>query len=239
MCSKESEKIEYLEAKLMEKEKEIGFLREVFKNLPAYVVFIDERGVIRYANDNVAKLAGFDSADEIVGLKLEDVVVVHEDYIEKAKELVKAMKNKEKVENIELKLVPKDGEPFIASVSVYPIYVNGEFVGYIEVFKENELESIIEGIPDAFYVINNDGFIIRWSRQAEKLTGYTADYAIGKRCKDLFALSDNSQICRAIIEAIKSGETVMNVEATIRVADGNTVPVLVNVIPRLVDGKVD
>jgi len=245
-CSKEREKIEYLKTKLIEKEKEIGFLKEIFKNMPAYVVFIDEKGVIRYANNNVAKLAGFDSVDEIVGLKLEDVVVVHEDYIEKAKELVKAIKNKEKVGNIELKLVPKDGEPFIASVSVYPVYVNGEFVGYIELFydisdlkrKEDELESIIEGIPDAFYIINNDGYIIRWSKQAEELTGYEGDYAIGKRSEDLFALNDNSQICRAIIEAIESGKAVMNVEATIRVASGNTVPVLVNVIPRLVDGGV-
>ena len=130
--------IDITEQKKKEEEAKRAYdlVREVFKNLPTYVLFVDENGVIRYANNNTAKLGGFDSANEIVGLKLADVAVAHEDYIERAKELAKAIKNKEKVENIELKLVPKNGEPFIASVSVYPVYVNGEFVGYIEVFYD-------------------------------------------------------------------------------------------------------
>ncbi|WP_290623210.1 MULTISPECIES: methyl-accepting chemotaxis protein [unclassified Archaeoglobus] len=229
-------------------------VKEVFKNLPTYVLFVDESGVIKYANNNAAKLAGFESADELVGFKPADVAVAHEDYVERARELVRAIKNREKVENIELKLIPKSGEAFIASVSVYPVYVNGEFAGYIEVFydisdmkrKEDELkstvaeiESIMKGIPDAFYVIDRDRRIIKWSRQAEKLTGYTADYAVRKRAKDLFALDDDCQVCRATIEAMEAGEAVMDVEATIRVADGSTIPVLVNVSPRWVDGKLE
>ncbi len=236
-----------------EAQKAYNLVREVFKNLPTYVIFVGEDGRIKFGNNNAAKLAGLESADELVGMKPTDVAVVHEDYKDEARKLVDAIRNRDKVENIELKLVSMDGKEFFASASVYPVYVAGEFAGYIEVFhditeikrKEGELrttvaqiESIMRGIPDAFYVIDKERRIIHWSKQAEELTGYTEEEAVGRRAKELFKLGEECAVCRATIEAMETGETLLNVEAMIRTAHG-PMPVLISVSPRIVDGEID
>lgn len=247
--------IDITEQKKKEEEvkKAYELVKEVFKNLPTYVIFVDENGLVKFGSDNAAKLAGFESADEIVGLKPTDLAVIHKDYMENARKLVNAIKNREKIENIELRLVAKDSRDFIASASVYPVYVGHDFAGYIEVFYDiselkerekalkdamSEIEAITTGMPDAFYVVDNERKIVMWSKQAEKLTGYTEKFALGKRAKDLFKLGEECQVCRATIDAMESGEAVLNVEAMIRTANGKK-SVLVSVSPRLVDGELD
>ncbi len=247
--------IDITEQKRKEEEarKAYELVREVFKNLPTYVIFVGEDGLIKFGNDNAAKLAGLESADEIVGLKPTDLAVIHGDYMENARKLVDAVKNRKRIENVELKLVSKDGREFFAAASVYPVYVGGEFAGYIEVFNDiselkekekslqstlSEIEAITTGMPDAFFVVDNERRIITWSKQAEKLTGYTEDFAIGKITKELFKLGDECQICRAVVKALEAGEAVTNTEATIRTANGSK-QVLVSVSPRWIDGKLD
>ncbi|WP_456469421.1 methyl-accepting chemotaxis protein [Archaeoglobus sp.] len=247
--------IDITEQKKKEEEvkKAYELVKEIFKNLPSYVIFVGEDGLIKFGNNNAARLAGLESADDLVGLKPTDVAVVHKGYRDRARKLVDGIKNREKVENIELKLVAKDGTEFFASASVYPVYVDGEFAGYIEVFhdiselksKETELrntvaqiESIMRGIPEAFYVIDKERRIVRWSKQAEKLTGYTEEQAIGRKPSELFKIGEECEVCRAIITSLDTGKTVLNAEATIKTAHA-PLPVLVSVSPKVVDGEID
>ncbi|WP_202320704.1 methyl-accepting chemotaxis protein, partial [Archaeoglobus neptunius] len=247
--------IDITEQKRKEEEAKRAYelVKEVFKNLPTYVIFVGEDGLIKFGNNNAAKLAGLESADEIVGLRPTDIAVIHEDYMENARKLVDAIKNRKRIENVELRLVAKDGRDFVASTSVYPVYVGDDFAGYIEVFYDiselkekekalkntvSEIEAIMAGMPDAFYVIDNERRIVAWSKQAEKLTGYTEEFALGKRAKELFKLEEECQVCRATVEAMEAGEAVLDVEATIRTANGKK-PVLVSVSPRWIDGKLD
>ncbi len=247
--------IDITEQKRKEEEarKAYELIREVFRNLPAYVLFVDPEGKIKFANNNVARLAGYEKADDIVGLKPSDVAVVHSDYAEAARKLVEAIKSRQRIENLELKLVPAKGEEFYASASIYPVYVGGEFVGSIEVFvditelkeKEDELKrtladvkAITNGIPDAYFVVDRDRKIVKWSRQAEELTGYSEADVLGKRPKELFALTDDCDVCRTITTAMEAGEAVLNVEGTIRTAKGS-LPVLVSASPRWIDDELD
>ena len=247
--------IDITEQKRKEEEAKRAYelIREVFKNLPTYVIFVGEDGRIKFGNNNVAKLAGYEKADDVIGLKPGDVATVHPEYTEAGKKIVEAVKKRQRIENVELKLVPPNGKEFYASVSIYPVYVNGEFVGSIEVFaditelKANEeelkkaladVEAITDGMPDAYFVVNKNREIIRWSEQVEELTGYSKEEAIGKRPKELFGLDEDCHVCRTLLAAIEAGETIKNVEGAIKTAKGE-LPVLISVAPRFVDGEMD
>jgi len=163
-----------------------ALLGEIFKNMPGYVIFVGDDGLIKYANQNVAKLAGFGSVEEILGKKPTDVAVVEKSYRENAKKLVEGIKKREKVENIEIKLV-SDVLEFFASASIYPVTVDGKFVGYIEVFnditrmkeKEEELKEIIDSLPTAAFFIDAKHKVVYWNKACEALTGVRAEEVVG------------------------------------------------------------
>ncbi len=247
--------IDITEQKKKEEEarKAYNLIREVFRNLPTYVIFVGQDGQIKFANENAARLGGYSSAEDVVGLKPTDIAVVHDEYKDEAKKLVEAIKKRERIENIELKLVSKSEGEFYASASVYPVYVEGEFAGYIEVFvditdrkeKEEELaktlaeiDAIVKGMPDAFYVVDAERKIVTWSKQAEELTGYSESEALGRKSKELFALNEDCLVCNTIIAAMEAGEAARDVEGTIRVKNG-TKHVLVSASPKIVEGAVD
>jgi len=143
--------------------------------------------LIKFSNNNAAKLAGRERAEDVVGLKPTDIAVIHKDYMDNARKLVDAIKNRKRIENVELKLVSKDGREFFASASVYPVYVDGEFAGYIEVFtdiseikeKERELQEIINSIPVGTFVIDANHRVMYWNRACENLTGVKAEEVVG------------------------------------------------------------
>ncbi|MET1123762.1 MAG: PAS domain S-box protein, partial [Archaeoglobaceae archaeon] len=162
-------------------------VKEVFRNMPGYVIFVGEDGRIKFANENAARLAGYEKAEDVVGLRPTDIAVVHGSYAEAAKELMKAIKERRKVENLEMKLVSASGREFFASASVYPVFVGGEFVGSIEVFmditderrKEMELEEILNKLPVAAFVIGTDHKVKFWNRACEDITGVKAEEIVG------------------------------------------------------------
>ncbi|MFN3383314.1 MAG: methyl-accepting chemotaxis protein [Archaeoglobaceae archaeon] len=175
-----------IKAKEEEANRAYELIREIIKNMPGYVIFVGEDGFVKYANLNVAKLAGFEKPEDVVGKKPTDIAVVDKSYKENAKLLVEAIKNREKIENIELKLKAEDRE-FFASASVYPIYIDGKFVGYIEVFnditalkeKEEELKELIDSLPTAAFFIDANHRVVYWNKACEELTGVKAEEIVG------------------------------------------------------------
>ncbi len=262
---KEKEEIKRLKTQLEEKEKEIESLKkqlsesstnrlvdEIFKNFPAYAIFVGTDGKIKYVNNNTVKLTGFESPDEIIGLKPTELARIHPDYKEAGKILIDAVKNKKRLEGLEAKIVARNGVEFFAHIFLYPVYVDGQFMGYTEILydideikkKEEELketiaeiQAITHGIPDAFFVVDKDRRIISWSKQAEKITGYTSGEAIGRMTKELFQISEECDVCKVIMKAMESKDAVLDAEGTIMTARG-PIPALVSASPRIVDGEV-
>ena len=262
---KEKEEIKKLKTQLEEKEKEIESLKkqlsesgtnrlvdEIFKNFPAYAIFVGTDGKIKYVNNNTVKLTGFESPDEIIGLKPTELARIHPDYKEAGKILIDAVKNKKRLEGLEAKIVARNGVEFFAHIFLYPVYVDGQFMGYTEILydideikkKEEELketiaeiQAITHGIPDAFFVVDKDRRIISWSKQAEKITGYTSGEAIGRMTKELFKISEECDVCKVIMKAMESKDAVLDTEGTIMTARG-PIPALMSTSPWIVDGEV-
>ncbi|MEM0330561.1 MAG: methyl-accepting chemotaxis protein [Archaeoglobaceae archaeon] len=163
-----------------------ALIGEVIKNMPGYVIFVGNDGLIKFANINAAKLVGLDDPQKLVGKKPTEIAIIDKKYHENAKKLIEGIKRQEKIENIELKLI-SDEKEFFASASVYPITVEGKFMGYIEVFnditelkeKEEELKEIIDTLPVAAFFMDAQHKIVHWNKACEELTGVKAEEIVG------------------------------------------------------------
>ncbi len=97
-----------------------------------------------------------------------------------------------------------------------------------------ELAAILDTMADGVFVVDNDGHLIRWNRAMEKLTGYTAEEALGKTCRTLLRPDMQFEDCDGVgpygpfvsgCDPYESG-TVDNLETYVRTRDGEKVSVL-------------
>ncbi len=92
------------------------------------------------------------------------------------------------------------------------------------------LAAIVESTDDAIIAKDLNGIITSWNQGAERLFGYTADEAIGKRVSMLIPPDrDNEE--PAILERIRSGERTDHYETVRRCKDGSLIDISLTVSP--------
>ncbi|MFQ5604730.1 MAG: PAS domain S-box protein [bacterium] len=95
----------------------------------------------------------------------------------------------------------KDGNEIPNFLTITPVYLNGEKIGYMGIQSEitekkkieNQLrqekefsESLIETANNLFVGLNTQGVIIIFNKKCEEVTGYTKQEVLGKNWFDLF-----------------------------------------------------
>lgn len=101
---------------------------------------------------------------------------------------------------------------------------------------EIDYKDLIENISDGLYLVNPDRRIIYWNRVAEKITGYSADEVLGRRCRDDILVhvdKDGRSLCRGscpIDGTMKDGEH-RDAEVYLHHKDGHRVPVWIRAAP--------
>lgn len=99
------------------------------------------------------------------------------------------------------------------------------------------LESIITTTADAIITTDLEGKVVSWNAGAEKLYGWHAEEAVGKRMP--WVPEELRQEAQEIIDRVKKGEPVINYETKRRRKDGTVVDVATTVSPlRNADGKI-
>lgn len=88
-------------------------------------------------------------------------------------------------------------------------------------------ETILNSIAEGVFTINRDWCIDTFNAAAERLTGYSAEEAIGRHCWDVFR-SDMCQDDCALRRSLESGEPVSNIEVRIHNKYGLEHPVSVS-----------
>jgi PAS domain S-box-containing protein len=92
------------------------------------------------------------------------------------------------------------------------------------------LSSIVETSRDAIISKKTDGTIISWNKAAEQLYGYTTDEMIGRNISTIIPQERHGEMSE-IIDRIKKGDSVNNLE-TLRVRkDGKIIDVAVTISP--------
>jgi PAS domain S-box-containing protein len=119
----------------------------------------------------------------------------------------------------------------------YPITdAQGEVVGGVEVTlditrrrkAEQEVleekrfsESLVSSLPGLFYVLDEEGHLVRWNENLERLSGYSADEVARMHMLDFFAEPEKDLIARTMRDVFTEGQA--SVEARLRTKSGGSI----------------
>jgi PAS domain S-box-containing protein len=81
--------------------------------------------------------------------------------------------------------------------------------------ERQKLAAIVASMADGLFVTDEEGVILSFNPSAERITGYAAEEALGKICKDLF----RSPLCRDACALAHDDETMTGVETTLVTKD--------------------
>ncbi|MDO8727164.1 MAG: response regulator [Candidatus Methanoperedens sp.] len=87
---------------------------------------------------------------------------------------------------------------------------------------QNELENIIECIPDIIYAINLDGNLIRWNNRLTEVTGLLGNQLMGRPVFNFIAENDRQKMAEAIMAS--NGRGYASVDADLISKDGKPIP---------------
>src|SRR3989337_856546 len=90
--------------------------------------------------------------------------------------------------------------------------------------EQIKLRTILDNIPSGVYTVDPDMALLSFNRSLERITGYRADEAIGRKCTEVF----RSDFCEAgcpLKRSMRTGETLRGVEVNMRAKDGTVIPI--------------
>jgi two-component system cell cycle sensor histidine kinase/response regulator CckA len=199
----------------------------------------DPDGIVTFANARMAELLACDSPTDLVGRSGFDFV--HPEWQQEAHRSLQ--RNREGLsERQEAHLLDSDGADIFAIIESHPwTDDDGEFAGSVTMVTDitdrkradqraGQLAAIVTSSEDAIVSCDNAGVLMTWNAGAERLYGYPALEAIGRKV-DLIAPPDLVADQRRILELVLSGRTVAHFETQRRTRDGRLVDVSLTVSP--------
>jgi diguanylate cyclase (GGDEF)-like protein/PAS domain S-box-containing protein len=95
---------------------------------------------------------------------------------------------------------------------------------------------IVDNLYEGLYFVDSDRVITYWNKAAERISGYTADEVVGRRCHDNILThidAQGNQLCLGLcpLAATISDGTPREAEVYLHHKKGHRVPVLVRVTP--------
>lgn len=203
------------EASNFETQKNLAFIEAMLSAIPSPVYFKDTQGCFLGCNQAYSDLQGF-SNEEIIGK------TVHELYPQELAEVYQR-KDLELLQNpgfqeYEMQILDKDGvarEAFFAK-DVFRDHL-GKVAGIVGAFMDisqlkkaeenlrrlqNYLENIVDSMPSILVGVDSDTRVSLWNKQAEKVTGISAEAAHSQPLAQAFPAleSEMNNITRALEE---------------------------------------
>lgn len=172
--------------------------REIVENISDVVHTSDYKGYFTYINPACKKLTGY-TQDEIIGKHFSELVAPEwKDRV--AEFYLNQFKNKIDETTFSFCITTKTGEQKWVEQTVMQLKEGNKITGHKSIMRditerkeaeqklkesEGQLQTIFNEAPDALIVINEEGIIIRWNPQAEKIFGWTLMEVIGKPMREL------------------------------------------------------
>lgn len=97
-------------------------------------------------------------------------------------------------------------------------------------------DGIINGLPGIFYLLDTRGWLIRWNRNLEHVTGLTSEQLARMHALELWTEEDHPRI-RATTKAILRDGSSGEIEARLHVADGTHRPYLLTAMRIDLEGE--
>jgi diguanylate cyclase (GGDEF)-like protein/PAS domain S-box-containing protein len=185
-----------LAARLL-KESEESY-RALSENLPCivYRVYLDEYNRMEFFNNMLSTMTGYTKEDLTTGEVCSiDPLIFPEDRAHVVEIVRNALLKKEPFQ-VEYRLIHKNGNVLyfmergrpVYDADSHPVYIDGVIFDVTEQHKaiealknsERKLTDIIDYMPDAAFVISNEGVVIAWNKAMEEMTGLRAENIMGK-----------------------------------------------------------
>ncbi len=201
-----------------------------------------------YVNKAWEKMTGY-SAIEVVNKKEPFILTFVKNNIQQKKRLFNSIRLR-KVFQEEMTWINKKGNKIILDVLLVPILKKGisnEWFNTIRDITErkkrenivievkNRNEAILNSIGDASFACDVNNKIILFNKIAEKMTGYSANYALGLNYKNIFKLIDSKtrKSKYDFIDKVKQEKKIklMDLNTILIKSDGTEIPVLDSASP--------
>ena len=172
--------------------------REIVENTSDVVHTTDYKGNFTYINPACEKLSGF-TQTELMGTNIIDLV--SPEWRDRVAEFyLNQFKNKIDETSFSFPIITKTREQKWIEQTVMQLRVGNKITGHRSIMRditdrkladqklkesEGQLQTIFNEAPDALIVINDQGDIIRWNPQAEKIFGWSIQEVLGKKMRDL------------------------------------------------------
>lgn len=200
---------EKMEELINEKVKELNNaaekMRIIFDSSPDAISFIAPNGQLVDYNKVTLKLFGYSNTEEAKNLNIFDLIPPRE---QKRVALVLERIGKTGILQTErYTLLNKAGQEFPAEVSSSPVKdANGQLVGFVvntkDISERKRLEDTLIESEEKFRAITNSAInavilvdetdrVVYWNPSSEKMFGYTAQEALGKKIFDLIISPEN------------------------------------------------
>jgi len=228
------------------KEAELKFRTIAEKSMVG--VYIVQDGKFIYVNPRFAEVFGYEP-DELVGTVSVETII-HETYRTIVTENVRRRMEGE-VESINYEALgrKKDGSPHWiefygsrAMIDGVPTII-GSMIDINErknaeglILKEKELsDTIINSLPGVFYLQNDKGEYLRWNKNFETVSGYTAEEIKHISFMNLIVDEDQEIVVKAIQKVFAEGYIM--VEAKARTKGGVIIPFLLTGSPVMYENQ--
>ena len=207
---------------------------EFLENVPVGVYRSTPDGRILYANPPLADLFGVESVEELKQVDLNDQGVAQVDRAA----FKKQVEQKGKIVQNETVWTRPDGREVHVLESARVVRDEHGSVQYYEGVVEditerkeaekalrtekNFINSALNSLPGAFYLIDEDFRFRRWNEKLEEVTGYSADEIEEIHPLHLFVEEDRDRVAARIQLGFEEGHA--SVEATVRTKTGEEIP---------------
>jgi PAS domain S-box-containing protein len=232
----------------------------ILHNAPDIIYQLDRDGRITFIN-RAATLYG-QTAESLTGKPL--MTLVHpEDRPAVERRLRERRTGSRRTENLEVRLFPaapadlaalQDPAQPLFLVSAQGLYqdkqgarvlqgtqgIARDISRYKEVQRalereKNFSEALINSLPGIFYLFSEEGRLIRWNRNLESVSGYSADELLQSQLLDYFAGADRDLIAQRFEEVLTQGTA--QAEAAIITRDKTAIPFLLSGLRLEMDGQ--
>ena len=218
--------------------------REIFSNVATYapvpIAIIEADGRYQFVNQKFTEVFGYDLHDFTMGKEWFSLAYPDPEYRKKVidswkSDLKASMSGQQRPEIFTVRCKNGlDREILFRPVSLSDGKECVVYEDVTELHKTEEIQrllsSIVETSRDAIISKKTDGIILSWNKAAEQLYGYTKDEMIGRNISTIIPQERLGEMSE-ILDRIKKGDSVDNLE-TLRVRrDGKIIDVAVTISP--------
>ncbi|WP_449384160.1 PAS domain S-box protein [Bradyrhizobium sp. UFLA05-112] len=190
--------------------------RRIFDASQDLIMIMDARGYVAQISPSSEAILGY-RPQEMVGRSGADFI--HSDHLERSREDMRALRRGERPKLADTRCLHKDGhEVWLSwlgtwSAEMKRFYFVGRDMTEARLAQESLRESeqlarnIIETSLDAFVQTDENGTILAWNSQAEKLFGWSRDQALGRNNIDLIVAESERETIKAGLQRfVTSGD---------------------------------